>query len=685
MRHWVNSLPLGQRMSLPIMGFILLVFLSFQVITYQTFIKKEQTNLVNRIEILAQGVGMNLTAAILFDDRIAAQEIISSFQAEPSIALVELYNDSLLAQYQNRSLKYIAPTAKQRYTSKQLGYHFGTQMLYLDVPVTTGENTTAHLYIAVSLKAMHQLQVTQLQYSLFLFMLYLVVCGYIINRIQAWVTKPVAELNKAMKGIIRNEGHTNFKPNITTKDELGELASCFNDMQGKLKERESQIRTTLQQFSREKVFAEEVIATVQHALLVVDESGKITLANDACFDVLGVPQRSAMQQHFVQLLRPLQPERFKQRLKQVLNNKRHFNHHVVKCQALHQDNERILQIASRPLFQQKKFLFAIEDITKQHLAQRQQRLAANVFDSSQDAIVVLSQTGIIEMVNPAFEHLIGFSHENVIGKHFHSLLDMTTYRAIEAKVRASLSERNIWQGEYHQRRQDGTMIPLFLRIHRLAEPHSHANNPHSAYNEAQVAIIASDLRSIKENERLEYLASHDSLTNLPNRNKLRAHIQTLLKQQQKEQQTFAVLFIDLDGFKGINDQYGHDVGDTVLKIVSARMSRAIRQADMVGRLAGDEFITVLNHVNDANKVTQTSQRLLHKLNQPISIDDYIISIGASIGCYYVHPREYQNVDDILRRADKAMYEAKRSGKGQVVIFNPLTTAQPTPIKKQPRE
>ena len=100
--------------------------------------------------------------------------------------------------------------------------------------------------------------------------------------------------------------------------------------------------------------------------------------------------------------RPQQPERFKHQLTSVLSNKQHFNHYVVKCHSPQTQAERTLQIVSRPLYHQKKFLFAIEDITKQHLAQKQQRLAANVFDSSQDAIIVLSQSGIIEMVNPAF-------------------------------------------------------------------------------------------------------------------------------------------------------------------------------------------------------------------------------------------------------------------------------------------
>ncbi|MGR5080025.1 diguanylate cyclase domain-containing protein [Photobacterium swingsii] len=674
MRRWINSLSLGQRMSLPIMGFILLVFLSFQVITYQTFIKKERASLVSRIEILAQGVGMNLTAAILFDDRIAAQEILSSFKAEHSIALVELNDGKLLAQYSSQNVDYVAPTEQQRIITKQQGFHFGNSMLYLDVPIAYADKSEASLFIAVSLEQLHQLQITQLQYSLFLFLLYLVVCGYIVNRLQAWVTKPIAELNKAMRSIVNDDKKHQFTPKVTTNDELGELANCFNDMQVKLQERDVKIRTTLQQFSQEKVFAEEVVATVQHALLVIDESATITLANDACFDVLGVPQRSAVKQNFIQLLRPQQPERFKHQLTSVLSNKQHFNHYVVKCHSPQTQAERTLQIVSRPLYHQKKFLFAIEDITKQHLAQKQQRLAANVFDSSQDAIIVLSQSGIIEMVNPAFENLIGFEPNEVIGKHFHSLLDMASYRLIENHIRNHLNERNLWQGEYHQLRRDGSTIPLLLRVHRLTDPQS---------GESQVAIVASDLRSIKENERLERLATHDSLTNLPNRSKLHTQIQTLLTHQQQSKDIFAVLFIDLDGFKTINDNYGHDVGDSVLKIVAARMSRTIRQTDMVGRLSGDEFITVINHVADASKVEQTSERILHKLHQPISLDENIIEVGASIGCYYVHPGEYQNVDDILRRADKAMYEAKRTGKGKVVIFNPLATVS-TIKTKQPR-
>ncbi|MEJ2763036.1 diguanylate cyclase [Photobacterium sp. MCCC 1A19761] len=658
MSKLMRRLSLSQRLSIPVMSVIILVFLCFQFITYQNYLNIEQQNLLTRTRILASGVGMNLTAAVLFNDPVVGNEVLSAFKADPLVAWVRLErpDHSVFARYENPAITFVPPSPEQQHQIASQGHHFGDDLLYLIVPVTLDNEPIAHMHIAVSLETLKEVRQTHFQISFALLLVIFAISAYVVNRIQSWVTQPIIQLNHAMTSIIKNENPAPLQPH--TYDELGELVKCFNSMQVKLNERNAKIRATLRQLGDEKAFADDIIETVQHALIVVNARQQITLANEACEGVLEQKPDHLLGMKIDAAIRPEAPDAFQSKMQAVLNGERQFDHTVVVGTNPHGDT-RYYQITSRPLHKRQQTLFAIEDVTKRQLAQRQRKMAAKVFDSSQDAIMILSGAGKIQMVNPAFTQYLGYDAREVIGRHFHRFIDVATFGRMEQLILRELAQTGHWQGEINQRCKDGSYIPLLVRINNIKDSH-----------DLQTVLIASDLRSMKEMKRLEHLATHDPLTNLANRSKLCEEIDHLLMAQQQSQQLFAVLFIDLDDFKQINDNYGHNAGDMVLKIIAERLNRTVRRSDLVARLAGDEFVTVIYPVGQQADVVLTSQRILRRIREPIKLEQETqVNMGASIGCYYVHPEQGLTVEDILRRADKAMYGAKLSGKGQIIEFN----------------
>lgn len=176
-----------------------------------------------------------------------------------------------------------------------------------------------------------------------------------------------------------------------------------------------------------------------------------------------------------------------------------------------------------------------------------------------------------------------------------------------------------------------------------------------------------ELNKRRETEaRMKHMAMHDSLTNLPNRNKLEQVIDNNIKTHELAGDQFAVLFLDLDGFKVINDEQGHDLGDEILKKVAARLESAVRQSDLVARQGGDEFVVVLSHINDQKTATDVGYKLIARLDEPFTIGDYTAQLGVSVGVA-IYPGHGTTREDLMRAADEAMYEVKNAGKHDVVV------------------
>lgn len=281
------------------------------------------------------------------------------------------------------------------------------------------------------------------------------------------------------------------------------------------------------------------------------------------------------------------------------------------------------------------------------------RLAAQFFDNAAEGITITSPDGVIEMVNPAFTHITGYSAKEAVGQTPKLLHSGRHSEAFYQRMWDNLAQHGRWQGEIWNRRKSGDIYPEWLDISPVR-------------NEQGQLIhylgIFSDITAAKTSEaQLEHMAQHDALTDLPNRSLLNDRIATAIRRASRDKRTVAVIFLDLDHFKDINDSYGHETGDMVLKHVAMRLHECVRDEDTVARLGGDEFVVLIEDIADAQQADQAAERILASLIPPIGQNDQEFFIGASIGVS-LYPRDGDSVEALLRNADTAMYQAKQLGR-----------------------
>jgi diguanylate cyclase (GGDEF)-like protein/PAS domain S-box-containing protein len=305
------------------------------------------------------------------------------------------------------------------------------------------------------------------------------------------------------------------------------------------------------------------------------------------------------------------------------------------------------------LHKPESVLITVEDITLEKQKAVRLQLAAAVFDTASEAIIITDADVNILEVNNAFSRLTGYSREEVLGKNPKILQsgrqDATFYQAMWQ----TLQTEGKWQGEIWNRRKNGEIYPEMLSINAVYD---------DDLKVANYVAVFSDITHIKDSERrLTYLAQHDPLTDLPNRMLLNDRLEHALAFAHRNQLQLAVLYVDLNGFKQINDRYGHAVGDSVLEEVSKRLEQTIRENDTIARVGGDEFIVLLEYIEGRDDIDVVLEKIETALCRPVRVNDDILQIGASIGVS-IYPQDAPNKDKLFSMADKAMYRAKQQGK-----------------------
>ncbi|MBB6340346.1 diguanylate cyclase (GGDEF)-like protein/PAS domain S-box-containing protein [Pseudomonas fluvialis] len=303
----------------------------------------------------------------------------------------------------------------------------------------------------------------------------------------------------------------------------------------------------------------------------------------------------------------------------------------------------------------------VQDITSQKLFELTQREAGAVFDSSYEGIMVVSPQKTILKVNPAFTRITGYSAEEVLGKSPRLLSSGrhggTFYQAMWRDVR----QNGIWHGEIWNRRKNGEIYAEQLSIVVV----------HDQNGAVQYYIgMFSDISQLKAHEaELNRIAHFDPLTGLPNRRLLADRLEQSIIRAQRSQKSLAVCFLDLDGFKAINDQYGHSAGDQLLVGISDNLKRVLRGDDTLARLGGDEFVLLLSNIQSPEECALILERVLQAVGRPTAVEEVMVSISASIGVS-LYPSDHADADTLLRHADQAMYLAKEAGRNRYHLFDP---------------
>ncbi len=302
----------------------------------------------------------------------------------------------------------------------------------------------------------------------------------------------------------------------------------------------------------------------------------------------------------------------------------------------------------------------VTDITERKQAEAQLVLAAKVFEQSNEAFMVTDAYRNIVMVNPAFTTITGYSEAEALGKSprllYSGKQDQDFYRAMWEAI----NTLGHWQGEILDRRKDGSIYPKWLSISRVHD---------SQGTVSHYIGIFSDITQHKKNEaHIQKLAHFDALTELPNRVLLNDRITLALSAAQRNRTSLAVMFVDLDHFKNVNDTLGHRIGDALLIEVAKRMKTVVREDDTVSRLGGDEFIFVLPG-SDVDGAAHVAEKLLETVAQRYMIEQYELVITPSIGIA-IYPNDGENFEALSQCADIAMYRAKRDGRNTYRFFTP---------------
>lgn len=305
-------------------------------------------------------------------------------------------------------------------------------------------------------------------------------------------------------------------------------------------------------------------------------------------------------------------------------------------------------------------LGSLQDLTSVRQMEAQMQLLASAFQYSGEAILITDRENKIVTVNPAFTTLTGYTAEEAVGRNPKFLSAGRSTKSDYEAMWEGILQRGFWQGEIWDRRKDGAIYPKWISVSVIRD-----DSGEIRYHVAHFSDISAE-RAIEA--QLQHIAHHDVLTGLLNRHSLKGRLDQALAAARREGGRLALLFIDLDRFKGINDTLGHHIGDELLIEVARRLQESVRDSDVVARLGGDEFVIMLTGIEHSSAVAMVAEKLVFSVGDPYLIEGHDLYTSPSIGIA-IYPMDGEDGDTLMKNADAAMYHAKSSGRNNFQFFD----------------
>ena len=302
----------------------------------------------------------------------------------------------------------------------------------------------------------------------------------------------------------------------------------------------------------------------------------------------------------------------------------------------------------------------IEDISARKQAEASTQLAASVFHNTVEAILITDADATILSVNPAFTAITGYAAKDVIGKRPSILQSSRHNRVFYQEMWDALLNKGLWQGQIWNRRADGEVYLAWQTISAVTDTQGKI---------LRFVSLSSDMTELHlKTEQVRHQAYHDALTGLPNRLLLQDRLSQAMEVAKREEAEVAVMFIDLDRFKMVNDSLGHEAGDSLLMEASLRLQERLRKSDTIARLGGDEFVVVLSFADSLGEVAEVAESIVERFRTPLMVAEREIRVTASIGIA-MFPRDGEDAGTLMRNADTAMYGAKDAGRNTFRFFD----------------
>lgn len=411
-----------------------------------------------------------------------------------------------------------------------------------------------------------------------------------------------------------------------------------------------------------------IVESTDDAVISKTTQGIVTSWNAAAEQLFGYRADEMIGQPMLRLLPPDRQSEETEILRRIAAGQRIAHFQTQRC---HRDGHRLaVSVTISPvrdhLGRVSGASTIMRDISHQKRLEEQLRLTASVFTHANEGVVITDPQGRMVDVNQAFERITGYTREEALGRTAQFLRSGRDGPDVMTQLMAELQAHGRCQGEVWSRRKTGEAYAGLLTVSRVDDAAGQPQN--------YVALFA-DVTSMRvQQEKLEHLAHFDALTGLPNRLLLSDRLRQSMAHSLRHHQALAVLYLDLDGFKAINDSHGHDVGDALLVAVAAQMKMALRETDTLARMGGDEFVVVLGPLPGAEACQPLVERLLQACATPLKVGDLLLQVSASIGIT-LFPQDDSDVDQLLRHADQAMYQAKQLGKNRYHLFDPVHDAR----------
>nr|WP_229722682.1 EAL domain-containing protein [Xylophilus rhododendri] len=485
----------------------------------------------------------------------------------------------------------------------------------------------------------------------------LLLLGCILSLVYAvaqQIARPLRHLARVADSV-RRSGNYALRAEWVSRDEIGTLVTAFNGMLAQLgRERENQQELA----SRERAARAqlEIVESVPIAMVVTSiPRHEVLHANAPAAPWLDGITTDPWG-------RKLEPG-VRARFFQQLADRGAVDEFEVRWDAGGESAWAVLS-ARRLLFQGRDaILTAFTPVNVMKQMEQRLELWSKVFEASSEGIAIMDEQLRVLSVNNAFCRSTALEAYEVVGRDFASLLEETGATPLQMRIGNAASERGAWQGEVQFRRRGSASYPAWLVVSAVRPASGHGAVSH------YIGISVDITERKRTEERVQFLADHDVLTELPNRSLCVARLADALVHAQAAEERVAVLFIDLDRFKSVNDTLGHHVGDALLRSVAGRLTQAVRNEDTVSRLGGDEFVVILRGVADASEIRDIiEERLIPLIRAPHDGEGHELRVSCSIGVA-VFPEDGQDIDELMRRADAAMYEAKSSGRDQYRFFS----------------
>jgi len=625
---------------------LLLSFFSFRIYDQISY----KNDLAKQVSAIAQVAASNSQGALSFEDNEAAAQVLNSLTSYPQIRYGEIidFAGDIFSQYNNNW-----PTTTN---ARVIENHILISADFIEVsqPIIWDGEIIGQIYL---LSDIEQLKVRQLEFSLValvLFAMALSVTILITRRKIATIINPISKLVQLFKEIGQQRDYS-LRAQSTPIAELNTLVCGFNGMLAKMSEAEQALLKSEERLSLALLGGGEGLWDLdlcQQQLYLDQHSCKI----------VGLNQNEALvsNSQWHQMIHPDDLERFKFHSQHYISHK--IEQYNIEFRISCNDAWLWLKLTGKvtqfdnqqtPL----RMTGTLQDITKEHLAEEQIKLYASVFDNTSDAIVILDNQFRVIAVNQAFSNITQFDANEIHNKPLSVIEQIDNL----SQIKAVLSDQSSWSGELTAQRKDGSSYMLELALNAVK------HTDHQDYN--YIVAVFSDITERKKNENeLFFMANFDPLTKLANRAMFHDHFTKSLASAKRHNKILALLFIDLDKFKQVNDTLGHDAGDELLVQAAQRMKSHIRDSDLLARLSGDEFTIVLEDITSLRQAETVARKIQQDFQREFMLNNQRAHIGTSIGIS-TYPNDATTSEELLKQADTAMYYAKTNGRNNFHFFD----------------